>query len=466
MLLAVATLFTACNDNDYSWDGSPLSSDPEAAQTVSFGDGSVTEVNPIKLADITGNTVQVCRITPPSVTDEGTNTTYEINFGDKSYSIDANGYMSSSDLVALVENTFGKAPKQNTLTATISAYVDKNGQAVVVTSNQFHVYATPDAPVLSTTGYYVVGNMNGWNAGDTSFKYAFNGQDPYSVQTITITVPAPADGSDPHFKVLNLAKPSTWDDPCVLTALTDKTGNGIASDGNEEGRFTDANAGSDLYCTATAGATYYVLTFDLLNQTWKAKGVNFGTYMYMAGDCNGWSQVDYLYGPNFDGKYTGFMYLNQGGFKFCTEANWDGTNYGAGSVAGSLDANGGNITMSEAAGYYKVDLDLTSLTYTLTPITTIGIIGTATPQGWDASTPMEYNVADRAWELTTTLTDGEMKFRANDAWDINWGGTADNLTQGGANIQVSAGTYTIKLHAYCDTKATFELIPAAGAKRK
>lgn len=40
--------------------------------------------------------------------------------------------------------------------------------------------------------------------------------------------------------------------------------------------------------------------------------------LYMAGDANGWDQIDYLSGE--DGvNYTGFMYLNQNGFKFCSQ---------------------------------------------------------------------------------------------------------------------------------------------------
>jgi hypothetical protein len=177
--------------------------------------------------------------------------------------------------------------------------------------------------------------------------------------------------------------------------------------------------------------------------------------LYVAGDCNGWKQIDYLAG-NDGVKFTGYMYLNQNGFKFCTQQDWNGTNYGADfSTAGDA----GNIVMTESAGYYKVDVDLSAKTYTLTAITTIGLIGDATPGGWSTSTPMTYNAEDRAWEISgVTLTDGSIKFRANDGWDINWGGkTTDALTQGGDNINVKAGTYNIKLYAWADGFAKCEI---------
>src|SRR4051812_16081301 len=81
--------------------------------------------------------------------------------------------------------------------------------------------------------------------------------------------------------------------------------------------------------------------------------------------------------------------------------------------------------------------------------TTVGIIGTATPHGWDASTPMKLaNTSDvHQWTITLQLTQGEAKFRANDNWTVNWGGFSFPSGTGvrdGANIQVPAtGYYTV-----------------------
>ena len=183
--------------------------------------------------------------------------------------------------------------------------------------------------------------------------------------------------------------------------------------------------------------------------------------LYMAGDANGWATNDYLAGE--DGvHFTGFMYLNQNGFKFCTQPEWKGTNYGADF---NTAADAANITMTEEAGYYKVDVDLESKSYVLTPITTIGIIGSASPNGWDSDVDMTYvpyNAETKAlgyWEAKDiTLASGEIKFRANDDWAINWGGDTNALTQGGDNISVEAGTYDIKLYAWANGYAKCELI--------
>ena len=84
-------------------------------------------------------------------------------------------------------------------------------------------------------------------------------------------------------------------------------------------------------------------------------------------------------------------------------------------------------------------------------VTSVGIIGTATANGWDSDTPMVQDGTDpNKWTLTVTLNTGEAKFRANGSWDVNWGDTAFPIgtgTQGGPNIPVIAGTYDITFDA-------------------
>ena len=183
----------------------------------------------------------------------------------------------------------------------------------------------------------------------------------------------------------------------------------------------------------------------------------FTQYLYMSGDANGWSFNNPLYSAAGDGKYTGFMYLNQNGFKFATQQDWNGTDYGTGLVE-----KGSNIVMTEPAGFYKVDVDLTSQALTYTAINRVGVIGSATAGGWDSDQAMTYNAAEKCWEIKgITLTEGEMKFRANNAWELDWGGSLADITYKGGNIKVAAGKYNIKLYLLCDTKSscTMEVAP-------
>ncbi|MDO5615153.1 MAG: SusF/SusE family outer membrane protein [Cruoricaptor ignavus] len=155
--------------------------------------------------------------------------------------------------------------------------------------------------------------------------------------------------------------------------------------------------------------------------------------------------------------YTGFFKGGaDAGFKIIKNKGDWGSQYGLGSSVGQLSADGGsgNIPVS-ADGYYELMINITDLTYTLTPIATptstyptVGIIGSATANGWDASTPMVKSSFDsNLWILDgVELSSGEMKFRANDSWDVNWGANTEyfgTATTGGANIPVSAGNYII-----------------------
>ncbi len=94
---------------------------------------------------------------------------------------------------------------------------------------------------------------------------------------------------------------------------------------------------------------------------------------------------------------------------------------------------------------------------------TVGIIGTATTKGWDESTPMVQNEEDEhQWALEDfTLSAGELKFRANDNWDVNWGAEAfPNGTgrQDGPNIPIPAGVYDISFN---DTNGEYRFVSAS-----
>jgi hypothetical protein len=132
-------------------------------------------------------------------------------------------------------------------------------------------------------------------------------------------------------------------------------------------------------------------------------------------------------------------------YKFTSFPEWKGE-YAAGATAGTIAASGDNLKIP-AAGYYQIVVDTEKLTYKATA-TTWGIIGDGTPGSWDNSTAMSYDKNTKVWTVTADLTQKEMKFRANNGWDINLGDSAADGTMeyGGDNIKVpSAGNYTITL---------------------
>ncbi|MCF8243948.1 MAG: RagB/SusD family nutrient uptake outer membrane protein [Saprospiraceae bacterium] len=150
--------------------------------------------------------------------------------------------------------------------------------------------------------------------------------------------------------------------------------------------------------------------------------------------------------PNSDDKYEGYFWFEADTkFKFAL-GGW-ATNWGDVGADGTLELNGDDIAVAEA-GFYKINVDLAALTYTLLK-TDWGLIGSATADGWDSDQNMTYDAAENAWTITADLVAGEIKFRANDDWPINYGDDGANaiLEAGGANIAIPAnGTYLIKLY--------------------
>ena len=158
--------------------------------------------------------------------------------------------------------------------------------------------------------------------------------------------------------------------------------------------------------------------------------------LYTPGDANGWNQTasQMLYTNDYV-NYMGYAVLAPGGFKFTNAPDWNHTNYGDGGEAGMLSTDGGagNLTVPEK-GLYWCSVDIGALTYSTTQVVSIGVIGDATPGGWDADTDLT-SEDFLVWKGTVALKgSGELKFRANDGWDINLGGDVNNLSAGGANI--------------------------------
>lgn len=171
-------------------------------------------------------------------------------------------------------------------------------------------------------------------------------------------------------------------------------------------------------------------------------------FLYTPGAANNWSfsGAQMLTTSDFV-TYWGYAVLYAEGFKFTSQADWNGINYGAGEEEGTLsdDSEAGNLTVEED-GLYYCTVNLGNLTYTTSLVSTYGIIGDATPGGWDDETTLtsdDYLV----WTGTMTLVPGQYKFRANNAWDINLGGSDENLTPGGDNLNFEGeeGEYTVTL---------------------
>lgn len=106
------------------------------------------------------------------------------------------------------------------------------------------------------------------------------------------------------------------------------------------------------------------------------------------------------------------------------------------------------LFMEKKGGKWKISshqIVTTDLT-----IYSIGLIGTSLPGGWDVSVDMKKSEKSPGfWEGVFNLKDGEVKFRANNEWYINWGGDefpSGDMVSDGSNIKVPKGKYQVSIN--------------------
>ena len=430
-LAVMASLALASCAGDYDDWGSPQANEQEAsaAKGVTFTNGSEAEAS---AADADG----IINLVTINVTDPNTSSyalkKVKINGDTIPGKLVGNSVqVSASELEELVcsQNKSRASVARDLKVETILSLNLTSGEALAPIGETTGKFTPAPTPAIDEQGYYMLGQVNGneWDA--TSPVWMNKISDGVYQLKVTTT----ADKN--WFKFYAGSKFVSNDWTSINAGAL-----GCKENGSEDAfGFIIYNGDSwgELQTPVIPGAGTWIVTLDMNNLTYTVQK----PILYMAGDANGWKHSDVL--NSEDGvHYTGYMYLNQNGFKFCTQKNWNGTNYGGAFFGESED----NIMMTQEAGFYQVDVDLSAKTYTLTPFT-IGIIGSATPKGWDGDTNMTYNPEERCWELMDVeLTDGEMKFRHTNDWSLSWGGELDNLTtQNGPNIAVAAGTYDIKL---------------------
>lgn len=187
----------------------------------------------------------------------------------------------------------------------------------------------------------------------------------------------------------------------------------------------------------------YSLTVNMLDKTYSItkKVAPQVDYLYTPGAANGWAfdDTNMLLFNNGDQTFRGYVYVVLE-FKLSADTGW-ALNWG---LDGGVMKQGGPNIGVDSDGLYYVKADFNDMSLGLTEITRIGVIGDFNSWGYDiALTPNEdYSIWSGEVEMTT---DGGWKFRMNDGWDLDLGGSYDDLTQGGANMDQAAGVYTVTL---------------------
>ena len=362
--------------------------------------------------------------------------------------------ISPDDLQGVYFNNISKGPKAKDvqmrfLLKTVLGE-GKNVQEAYVggPSNFYGPYTLTVQPFPSSfvieQNYYLLGTINNWSVAN-AIKFTHSGKDPYDDPVFTIKVDVSAEDA---------ASGWWWK---IVPESTYVTGNwveadnaafGVAENGSDapEGLLVGRTAAEDCGAGCLKQDGQLLLTINLEEGTYAfTSAVDF---LYTPGDANGWSQTSsQLLSTSDYANYSGYAMLSPNGFKFSSAPDWDHINYGAADEEGKLSVDGGagNLSVSEK-GLYWCNVNTASLTYSVTLINTIGVIGDATPNGWNGSTALTPDESGLIWTGEIEFGGGEFKFRANDDWGVNLGGSLSDLSQDGPNIaSPGAGIYTVTL---------------------
>ena len=439
----------SCTEDFTDWGNPQTNSQKEA---VAFGNGSVAPVDVINLADVNTEKVKVASIVAPTSSNAAYTPNYKINFDGQSFDIDADGNMATAELTSYIVDKYGKRPTERDIDATLDAWVSNGSTAVkMATSATFQVKAIPEAPIIEE-GYYLVGDMfttiegeteiSGWTK-ESAKAFKHSDKDVYEDPIFTISFETKK--PDQYWKIIpkkNIDSGDIWAAGVVGPKVDgDDSMTGLLTNG-------DAKAGK------IAKAGKYKLTINMMDYSYTLEEVNYDPFIYFIGSTDGWKSSDQKLALVDDAKgvYTGYVYLadpNAAGFEFKFQrkaGSWDNA-IGAGTFVSfggaAIGVNNGNLGVNAGEGVYYMDVNLSEGTIKATKVETMGIIGDF--NGWKVDAPMTWNAEEYCFEATNVgVTAVGWKFRVNGGWDVNLGGSLNNLTAGGDNITVAGNT--VKLY--------------------
>lgn len=416
-----------------------------AAQAIDFASVTTDSVNTFSLSSAAlpeGFTLGNARIelTPQGV-ENATKTTVNT-------SLDGKGAV--ADLASVVESAYGKRPTARTFDAQVYVNAIKEGQAVLIDAGKINLVMTPKAPFIDAA-YYLVGDMfttddvNGWNTISDKQKFKHSDKDVYEDPIFTITFETTK--ADQYWKIIPKAN--------VDAGNTDASAAGVVGPKvDDEDSMTDSLTNVDAKAGKIAKAGKYKLTLNMMDYTYTFEEVKYDPFIYFIGATDGWKSSDQKLAlvDEAKGVYTGYVYVadpNGAGlqFKFQRVAgSWD-NEINAGTFNTFSDAattnENGNIGVNAGEGVYYFDVNLGEGTIKATKVETMGIIGQF--NGWSSDAVMTWNAEEYCFEATKVgVTADGWKFRVNGGWDINLGGSLNNLTAGGDNITVAGNT--VKLY--------------------
>ena len=212
----------------------------------------------------------------------------------------------------------------------------------------------------------------------------------------------------------------------------------------------------------------YKVVLDVNRHPYSIKylSTSYPEQLYLPGSHQGWAPASApILQGNGEGQFEGAVNLvdNSGAadcqFKFSPVPRWEGDFGGTyteekGLYQGTYGVPDNIVVPS---GYYYMWVDMTAGSFTLLPITGVGLIGDF--NSWGGDEALTYDATTNVWTVTANLVAGQgFKVRFNGGWDYNRGaggdvepyvlpiGSSIPAYNNGKNLTVPEdGTYTITL---------------------
>lgn len=343
---------------------------------------------------------------------------------------DGKGYASVEGIDNAVVAIYGIARDPRALYYRVIPYITVGGTNYRL-GTDYMVSGKFDAVCLAkwanyvSPAYYFLGDATTWDLGE-AVKYAMTRQGDIFVYNFEVKA-----GQNVYWKIAP---------EFAITYNSWTTVLGFSQDGAEVKKGVMEYGGNGAGVVHEEG--FYKVTFN--PATREVEMTLLPGFLYTPGDANGWTFDNCQLVYYNEGKKANIgAIVASGSFKITKSNNWD-TDWGANKdVPGTLALKGANIEVAEAGLQWLV-ADIENLTYSLSHVTSVGLVGAF--NGWSETAPFELtpNEDGSVWTGKTALS-GDWKVVLNHSWDSNYGGKINDLVTDGDNISGYDGEYTVTI---------------------
>lgn len=364
--------------------------------------------------------------------------------------VDGVGYVNVYDWNTVQVELFGRARKEREIYYRMVGYVHQDGGV-------YHI-GTPDTYLVSgnakvlcldegiaiSSAYYFLGGCTSWklNTADAGqYKMYHSSADPMDDPIFRFYFNISEEQGENWWKIAPAEAMDGDSEDWSAVYGPEENGNtnptGLLVEGGEAGKIV--------------GAGTYCIEFNAISMEYNIFKTTEVPYLFTPGTANGWNMYNSQWlAWNADKKaYFGTVKVDVGdGVKFVDIVrtgtggpSWDNPNYGEASAGVLLKGSPDNVKPAKT-GLYWAKIDIVGLTYQLTEVTSVGLIGV----GGDWNNDILLTPSDDLLKWTAEVDlSGDWKIRLNGSWDYNYGNTPDDLIYDAGNIGGYDGHYTVTM---------------------